>query len=232
MEHVCRCQLCWLYKGSVSVPSPSLTYDIPNRPFQCVSVDVLSGFSVSTTGNTYLLVLIDNFSRFCGLVPVPDKSATTVARAFLENVISRHNTPNEIVLDNGSEFNNSLLHSLCSMLRIKKINVLSYRLMELRMYPYIPVGMYRRLLYDLLEQRPLPVYDDNYVKLAMRKKQDIYKIACEHLRVERDRIIRQQNKLARHKRIDVGMLVSTKLLTGLFLHLSSHPSLRVLIEFY
>lgn len=39
----------------------------------------------------------------------------------------------------------------------------------------------------------------------MRKK-EIYKIAHEHLRVERDREIRQ-HKLARRKRIDVGMLI-------------------------
>jgi len=251
-EHVRRCQLCPLYKGSVSVPSPALTYDIPDRPFQRVSVDVLSGFSVSATGNRYLLVFIDNFSRFCELVPIPDKSAATVARAFLENVICRHNTPDEIVSDNGSEFNNSLLHSLCSMLRIKKINILPYRpqangiterlnrtiLSMLRTSlasstscwdVWVPIiqmainstfhsslgdiphfiiyGEDRRLPYDLLEQRLLPVYDDNYVKLAMRKKQEIYKIARDHLRVERDRIIRQQHKLARRKHIDVGMLV-------------------------
>lgn len=40
----------------------------------------------------------------------------------------------------------------------------------------------------------------------MRKK-EIYKIAHEHLRVERDRKIRQQHKLAQCKRIDAGMLI-------------------------
>ncbi|XP_037774531.1 uncharacterized protein LOC119571186 [Penaeus monodon] len=190
--------------GSVSVPSPALTYDIPDRPFQRISVDVLSGFSVSATGNRYLLVFIDNFSRFCELVPIPDKSATTVARAFLENVICRHNTPDEIVSDNGSEFNNSLLHSLCSMLRIKKINILPYRpqangiterlnrtilsMLQTSLASstscwdvWVPIiqmainSTYHSSLgdtphfiiygedrpYDLLEQRPLPVYDDN-----------------------------------------------------------------------
>ncbi|ROT67416.1 hypothetical protein C7M84_014497 [Penaeus vannamei] len=126
-EHIRRCQVCPLHKGSASAPAPALTYDVPDRPFQRVSVDILSGFSTSTSGCRYLLVFIDAFSRFCELVPIPDKSAPTVARAFLERVICRHNTPEEFVSDNGTEFNNSVLKSLCDILNIKKVNVLPYR---------------------------------------------------------------------------------------------------------
>jgi len=126
-EHIRSCQVCPLHKGSASAPAPALTYDVPDRPFQRVSVDILSGFSTSTSGCKYLLVFIDAFSRFCELAPIPDKSAPTVARAFLERVICRHNTPEEFVSDNGTEFNNSVLKSLCDILNIKKVNVLPYR---------------------------------------------------------------------------------------------------------
>lgn len=46
-EHIQKCQLFLLYKGSMSVPAPALIYDIPERPFQSIIVDVFSGFSVS-----------------------------------------------------------------------------------------------------------------------------------------------------------------------------------------
>ncbi|ROT72159.1 hypothetical protein C7M84_009464 [Penaeus vannamei] len=49
-EHIRRCQVCPLHKGSASAPAPALTYDVPDRPFQRVSVDILSGFSTSTSG--------------------------------------------------------------------------------------------------------------------------------------------------------------------------------------
>ncbi|ROT76218.1 hypothetical protein C7M84_005203 [Penaeus vannamei] len=127
IKHIRRCQVCPLHKGSAAAPAPALTYDVPNQPFQRVSVDILSGFSTSTSGCKYLLVFIDAFSRFCELAPIPDKSTPTVARAFLERVICRHNTPYEFVSNNGTEFNNSVLKSLCNILSIKKVNVLLYR---------------------------------------------------------------------------------------------------------
>ncbi|ROT76721.1 pol polyprotein [Penaeus vannamei] len=74
-EHIRRYQVCPLHKGSTAAPAPALTYDVPDRPFQHVSVDILSGFSTSTSGCRYLLVFIDAFSRFCELAPIPDKSA-------------------------------------------------------------------------------------------------------------------------------------------------------------
>lgn len=123
-EHVRRCQVCPLHKGSTSAPTAALTYNIPDRPLRHVSVDVLSGFS---TSSKYLLVCIDVFSRFCDLVPIPDKSVNTVAHAFLERIIYRHNSLDEFILENGTEFNNSVLQSLCDILHIKKINVLPSR---------------------------------------------------------------------------------------------------------
>ncbi|ROT70338.1 hypothetical protein C7M84_011388 [Penaeus vannamei] len=71
-EHIRSCQVCPLHKGSTTAPAPALTYDVPDRPFQRVSVDILSGFSTSTSGCKYLLVFIDAFSRFCELAPIPD----------------------------------------------------------------------------------------------------------------------------------------------------------------
>lgn len=97
MEHIKKCQVCPLYKGSTLAPAPALTYNVPDRPFLRVSVDILSGFPLSSSGNKYMLVFINAFSKYCELVPITDKSANTVARAFLERIICRHSTPYQIV---------------------------------------------------------------------------------------------------------------------------------------
>merc|ERR1712212_1205603 len=72
--HIKAYQLCPYYKGHTHDPAPILSYDIPDYPFQRVSMDLLSGFVTSQNGNKSLLVCIDNFSRFTEIIPVPNKS--------------------------------------------------------------------------------------------------------------------------------------------------------------
>lgn len=81
-------------------------------------VDVLSALLSPLL--TTSACLYRKFSRFSELISVPDKSATTIARAFFKI------TPDEIVSDNCSEFFHSLLQSLCNKLNIKKTNILPY----------------------------------------------------------------------------------------------------------
>ena len=108
-DHVKSCQLCPFYKGGTKKPAPALQYNIPDRPFQRVHVDVLAGFTTTERSTRYLLVFVDAFSRWCELVPVADKSAIAIARAFLDNIVNRHQTPKELVSDNGTEFTNQVL---------------------------------------------------------------------------------------------------------------------------
>lgn len=114
-------------KGSSHDPAPALLYDIPDFPFQKVSCDTLSGFIATTRGNRYILVFIDNFSRFCEPVPIPDKSAHTVARAFYNNIICRYQSPQQLSIDNGKEFCNNMLSELCNLMNVKEVNILPYR---------------------------------------------------------------------------------------------------------
>ena len=48
--------------------------------------------------------MIEHFSKWVELVPCVDKSADTVAYAFLNSVLSRFGAPAEVVSDQGSEF--------------------------------------------------------------------------------------------------------------------------------
>ena len=125
-HHISKCEVCPLYKGDTSAPAPIGSYDIPHRPWHRVFCDTLQ-FPRSLKGNRYLVVFIDQFSRSCELVVVPDKSAESIAKALFDNIIHRHGTPSYLVHDNGSEFVNSILQELCTKLNIKQVNILPYR---------------------------------------------------------------------------------------------------------
>ena len=153
-EHIKACQLCPYFKGHTSDPAPILSYDIVERPFQRVSMDLLSGFVTSEKGNKCLLVCIDNFTRYTELVPLPDKSAETVAKAFNESIICRHDSPDEILTDNGSEFVNRVIECLCNLLKIKQIRIMPYR-------PQAN-GLTERLNRSILNVMRTLVPDDDY----------------------------------------------------------------------
>ena len=55
-------------------------------PGERLEMDVMGPFSETDSGNRFLLVIGDLFTKFCIAVPLPDISATTVAEAFVSKV--------------------------------------------------------------------------------------------------------------------------------------------------
>ena len=55
-------------------------------------------------GNKFVLVCIEHCTKWVELIPLPSKSSEGVARAFLENIISRFGVPGVVLTDGGTEF--------------------------------------------------------------------------------------------------------------------------------
>ncbi|XP_037774031.1 uncharacterized protein LOC119570303 [Penaeus monodon] len=62
----------------------------------------------STHGNRYVLAIIDHFTRYLQLIPLPNKEAQTVANAFIKEYVTLFGPPRLLVADNGREFHNRL----------------------------------------------------------------------------------------------------------------------------
>ena len=124
--HVDQCSVCNAHKGSSLPHQPVLQYPKPSQPWERVSMDILGGLTTTEKSNRYLLVIIDTFTRYCELVPVPNKSAVVVALAFKCRILDRYGCPKYLVTDNGGEFNNALLIELCKIYHIGKCNILPH----------------------------------------------------------------------------------------------------------
>ena len=72
----------------------------------------------------YVLSVIDIFSRYLWLVPLPRKQSKLVAKA-LKNIYIEHGIPNRLQCDMGKEFEGDVLH-LCKALKIKVISSSPY----------------------------------------------------------------------------------------------------------
>ena len=77
-------------------------------------------------GFRYILVIADYFSKWTEAFPMKNKCADTVADILVDNIILRFGMPLVIHSDQGREFENGLMKSLCTLLRCTKTRTAPY----------------------------------------------------------------------------------------------------------
>jgi transposase InsO family protein len=98
------CEACARIKASFNAERPELQPLPIEGLFYRWGVDMAGPFAESADGNTYVIIMIEHFSKQIELVAVKDKSARTNAYAFLSTVLSRYGGCAEVLTDNGREF--------------------------------------------------------------------------------------------------------------------------------
>lgn len=89
-------------------------------PFHTVHIDHLGPFVKSKKGNSYLLVLIDAFTKFAFVKPVRT-TKTQNALAVLEDIFNTFRTPNRIISDRGTCFTSHAFKRFCADRGIKHV---------------------------------------------------------------------------------------------------------------
>ena len=67
-------------------------------------VDFAGPLRESERGNKWILVCIEHYTKWVELVALPTKSSANVAKAFLENVLTRHGTPTLVLTNQSTQF--------------------------------------------------------------------------------------------------------------------------------
>ena len=126
--HVATCRECSKSKRSIRHPRAPLQCFQAGYPGDCIHLDMLGPFSTSKYGNKYVLMIIDQFTRWLEMVPLHFQDAKSVARAFFfENYVVRWGVPFYIHTDQGRNFESALFHSFCSLLEAVKSRTTPYR---------------------------------------------------------------------------------------------------------
>ena len=81
-----------------------------------IAMDILGVCEPTPDGYRYILVIADYFSKRTEACPIKDKCADTVADVLVNKIISRFGMPLIIHRDQGREFENGLMKSLCLLL--------------------------------------------------------------------------------------------------------------------
>ena len=94
---------------------------IPHRPFDKITIDLVTDCKTSTSGNKHILTIIDHLTGWLEAFPTPDKSADTIVTTLINQYLPVHMCPRYILSDNGTEFKNSLMDQVHQQLGIDRI---------------------------------------------------------------------------------------------------------------
>ena len=118
-EFCLSCDTCLRSKRNYSHKvSPLHPFEVAQYPFQIFHMDHKILSRKTHSNNTALLVFIDAFSNFSIIRPVPDTSALTLARVFVESVISLCGIPEILISDRGSAFTAAFFKEVTRILGI------------------------------------------------------------------------------------------------------------------
>ena len=96
-------------------------------PLERVHLDILGPFPPSKSGNVYILMVIDQFTKWLECYPLPSQTAEKVATAFVQEFVARFGCPLQVHTDQGTNFEGELFTAVCGLLRISKTRTTPYR---------------------------------------------------------------------------------------------------------
>lgn len=121
VEKFCReCDICAARKGPGRRIVAPLSTRISGEPFERVASDILGPFPVTPRGNRYIVVFMDYFTKWPEATAIPDQTAETVSRAFIDLVVSRYGVPNEFHSDQGRNYESEVFRRVLEVLGAHK----------------------------------------------------------------------------------------------------------------
>jgi len=117
----CRqCKSCATYFRGKMKHQACMQPMATGNPMERMGIDLCGPFPESYDGKVHILTCTDYFSKWTESIPIADKQASTGAKALVDNIFSRFGCPWELVSDQGSEFDNKLIKTLCEKFHITK----------------------------------------------------------------------------------------------------------------
>ena len=122
-----RCEECAKRKGPQRKGKAPMKQYISGAPMERIAIDVLGPLPQSESGNKYVLVIADYFSKWTEAFPIPNQESKTIADVVVREFVCRYGVPGEIHSDQGRNFEAHLFSDMCQLLGINKTRTTPYR---------------------------------------------------------------------------------------------------------
>ena len=125
--YVKQCSTCNKNKKGNRKPRGALGLYHSGCPMERVHLDIVGPINPrSKSGSAYILVMVDQFTKWVELAALPAQNAELTARAFLRHFIVTFGCPFEVHTDQGRNFESDLFQAFCKVLEITKTRTTPY----------------------------------------------------------------------------------------------------------
>lgn len=122
LNYVRSCQVCSEQKLSNTAKFGLMGSEKKvSFPWQVIAVDIMGPLPRSSSGNNYLFVVADWFSKYSLLFPMRKAIASTIVKFMEERVFLVYGVPQFIICDNGTQFTGRVFKSLAKTYNVQKI---------------------------------------------------------------------------------------------------------------
>ncbi|GFV90029.1 hypothetical protein TNCV_4643691 [Trichonephila clavipes] len=121
------CTVCLSRKNAFKIPpAPHQPVEQSQEPGETCHIDIFGPLKTTPKGNSYVLSMIDAFTKYIHIVPLPDIKSSTISKAFFDNYIVHRGCPHKLVVDNATYFKSSEFVEFCRVMGIQKRHISSY----------------------------------------------------------------------------------------------------------
>lgn len=122
-----ECEKCKSCKTSNKVLREGMgkTFDV-QRPFQHLYMDFLGPYPRTRSGNTHLLVILDQLTKYPIFTPIRKATAMATIDFLNKNVFSMFDVPEEVFTDNGTQFVSKTFEKFLSDYGVKHLRTPVY----------------------------------------------------------------------------------------------------------
>jgi len=126
-NYIKNCESCQKNKvTNRKIKQPMVITTTSSKPFEKIFLDIVGPLVTTVSGNTYILTMQDDLTKYSLGVPIPNHTANTVAEAFVVHFVCIHGIPETILTDQGTDFLSKTFAEVCKLLKINKINTSPY----------------------------------------------------------------------------------------------------------
>jgi transposase InsO family protein len=127
VAYVKSCRICSCSKKASIRPRAALGEFHDGFPMERVHMDILGPFITSALGNRYVLMIIDQFTKWVECYALPEQGAELVAKTYVERFVTTFGCSYFLHTDQGRNFESNLFKELCHLLEISKTRTTAYR---------------------------------------------------------------------------------------------------------
>uniref|UniRef100_A0A3Q3MQA0 Tf2-1-like SH3-like domain-containing protein n=1 Tax=Mastacembelus armatus TaxID=205130 RepID=A0A3Q3MQA0_9TELE len=96
-RYVTSCTICQLTKPSQRKPAGFMVPISPQKPWEYAGVDFIGPLPHTPSGNAYIIVFVDYFSKWVEVCALKEASALVAASKFVSEIFARHSNPTYLI---------------------------------------------------------------------------------------------------------------------------------------